>query len=34
VMGLICNRPPGAYCSSNLQCEGLKPCKGFPPTCQ
>jgi hypothetical protein len=34
VMGLICNRPKGAYCSSNLQCEGLKPCVGFPPVCQ
>jgi hypothetical protein len=30
----VCNRPMGAYCINNLQCEGLKPCKGFPATCQ
>lgn len=29
-----CNRPKGAYCYVKNQCEGLKPCTGFPPTCQ
>ena len=29
-----CNRPNGAYCYIKNQCEGLKPCTGFPPVCQ
>lgn len=28
-----CNRPKGAYCTSQQQCQGLKPCTGFPPVC-